>query len=51
MRPIKIVKARRVGGAVVMTIPQDVLRQLGIKPGDPLVVKVSGSGFRSAKAA
>lgn len=47
------VKARQQGGAVIMTIPADLLKLLNIKSGDPLNVDVIPGGFvtRTASAA
>lgn len=47
------VKARQQGGAVIMTIPADLVKLLGIKAGDSLQVDVVPGGFiaRPANAA
>lgn len=42
--------ARQQGGAVVLTIPADVLRLRGIKAGDPLGIDVTPDGFNVRKA-
>jgi len=46
-------KARQQGGAVIMTIPSDLLKLKDIKAGDPLTVDVTPDGFivRKAEAA
>lgn len=45
--------ARQQGGAVIMTIPSDLLKLKDIKAGDPLTVDVTQDGFivRKAEAA
>ena len=37
--------ARQQGGAVIMTIPSDLLKLKNIKAGDPLTVDVTPDGF------
>ncbi|MDE3246764.1 MAG: AbrB/MazE/SpoVT family DNA-binding domain-containing protein [Acidobacteriota bacterium] len=39
------VNARQQGGAVIMTIPADLVKLLGIEAGDPLQVDVVPGGF------
>lgn len=43
--------ARQQGGAVILTIPADILRLKGIKAGDPLGIDVTPDGFSVRKAA
>lgn len=40
-----LTKARQQGGAVIMTIPSDLLKLKGIKAGDPLAIDVTPDGF------
>lgn len=44
------VNARQQGGAVIMTIPSDLLKLRDIKAGDPLTVDVIPDGFVVRKA-
>jgi antitoxin ChpS len=45
-----LTKARKQGGAVIMTIPSDLLKLKNIKAGDPLTVDVTLDGFIVRKA-
>ena len=42
--------ARQQGGAVILTIPADILRLKGIRAGDPLGIDVTPDGFNVRKA-